>query len=331
MRLLAARDSLAAALLRTRWQPAPRLPMHALPAAAGRSLPRRLRSRGAPRRGRRRSEGAALRVSRSPRPASTRRRSPTSTRAPSPPTSSRRRYELRLPGAAGASCGRNTAAAMPEVSDRLHAPARSASSPASTSPTTRRSRAEPRELTAADYVYSHQAPLRPALEEPATLFLLRGRQASLGLTRAAQAGARRQASPSTTTREVEGLRALDRYTLQFRLARAAPALHLHAAPTARSSARWRARWSSTTATASMEHPVGTGPFRLARVEAQLAHRARAQPELPRAALRRASRRPTTPQAQAHRRRACKGRRLPMVDRVEVVDHRGERSRAGWPS
>ena len=99
----------------------------------------------------------------SPRPTSTRRRSATCTRAPWPWASSRRRWNSSSWRGRRA-CGRPPRRRCPRSAPTSR-PSPSASGPASTSPTTRRSRASKRELTAEDYVYSHQAPLRPALEE----------------------------------------------------------------------------------------------------------------------------------------------------------------------
>ena len=118
------------------------------------------RSAGAERRRRR----CCATPSPSPRPASTRRRSPTCIRA----RSRRNIFEAPLTYdylARPAKLKPQTAMALPEISDdfkrfvfRIR--------PASTSPTTRRSRAAKRELIAADYVYFDQAPLRPAVQEP---------------------------------------------------------------------------------------------------------------------------------------------------------------------
>jgi hypothetical protein len=80
------------------------------------------------------------------------------------------------------------------------------------------------------------------------------------------------------------LRALDRYTFQVKLAEADPRF-LTTSPTAlhrRAGARGGGAYGDKVG----EHPVGTGPSCSSR-EAQLAHRAGAQPQLPRRVLRRA--------------------------------------------
>ena len=128
------------------------------------------------------------------------------------------------------------------------------------------------------------------------------------------------ASRSTTTRPIEGLRALDRHTLRFTLEQPRPrfiealALSDLLGGIAREVVE---RYGDTIG----EHPVGTGPFRLKCMAAQLAHRAGAQPGLPRGAVRRRAGQPTTPRARRSW-RASKGRRLPMVDEVDVAIDRG---------
>ena len=125
-----------------------------------------------------------------------------------------------------------------------------------------------RELVAAGLRLRVQALRRPGQQEPD----LRRRRGARACSASTSCARRRSTtrSRSTTTRRVEGMRALDRYTLQFKLERAAPALPRHARRPATCSARWRARWSSSTATQIDAHPVGTGPFRLGAVAAQLA-------------------------------------------------------------
>ena len=67
----------------------------------------------------------------------------------------------------------------------------------------------------------------------------------------------------------------------------------------------------------MAHPVGTGPYRLKCVAAQLAHRAREEPGLSRRALSERAAIRTTSRRQAWARR-FNGRRLPLNDGVEIV-------------
>ena len=104
-----------------------------------------------------------------------------------------------------------------------------------------------------------QAHLRPALEGSVRCKLVAA--AYRRARRAARAGAQDKEAVRLRP-QIEGLRALDRYTLQFKLAEPEPRF-LYSLADTRCPARWRARWSRPTATRSMEHPVGTGPFRLA--------------------------------------------------------------------
>lgn len=202
-----------------------------------------------------------------------------------------------------------TAAAMPEAADdfktftvRLKPGIYFADDPAFAG--------KPRELTAADYVYSlkriadpHQkSPHYSQLEEDRFLGLAELREAALA------------GKPFDYDREIEGLRALDRYTLQIKLARPNPrfADHLSDASLAGAVAR---EVVEKYGDRIMEHPVGTGPFRLASwkrsslivLEKNPGYRDQFYDEQAPA---------DDPLAQAAARR-LKGRKLPMVDRVEV--------------
>ena len=114
---------------------------------------------------------------------------------------------------------------------------------------------------------------------------------------------------------IEGLRALDRYTLQFGSSEPRPRFLQHLA----GGDLWGAvarEVVEATATRSPAHPVGTGPFRLAEWRRIVADRARAQPELPRGVLRRGAQRRRRRRPGAARRGSRAGA-LPMVDRVEI--------------
>ena len=247
----------------------------------------------------------------SPRPASTRRRSPTCTRA---------RHRQHLRGAAtsydflarpvqhAAEHRGGDARGLGRLQD-LHRPRQAGHllrrRPGVQGQAARAGRRRLRLLA--------QAPLRPGWKSPQPVDA-RERRASSASTSCA-GGARRQAAVR--------LRPRGRGP-----ARARP---LHAAVQARPS---RARASSTTldrrrrfigAVARevveaygdriMEHPVGTGPFRLATGSAARGSCSSAT-RLPRGALRRggARRRPARAGGRGKR---CKGRKLPMVDRVEI--------------
>ena len=167
-----------------------------------------------------------------------------------------------------------------------------------------------RELVAQDYVYSIKRHFDPRWKSPRTADFENIRILGLDALRAAAL----KGAPFDYDREVEGLRALDRYTLQFKLGQANP--------------RFADELTSSSVTGAvarevveaygdriMEHPVGTGPFRLAewRRSSRIVfeknpnyreeHYAEEAP-------------PGDALAQAAVARLT-GRRLPMVDRVEV--------------
>jgi ABC-type transport system substrate-binding protein len=168
-----------------------------------------------------------------------------------------------------------------------------------------------RELTAADYVYSVKRHYDPKFKSP-VLFQLENARI-LGLSEL-----RRRAiadkTPFPYDTEVEGLRALDRYRFEVRLAQSSPRFYYHFADGAVTGAVAR-EVIEAYAGREMEHPVGTGPFRLASwkrsskivLERNPGYREAFYDETPAAGN-------ATAQALAAR---FKGRRLPMVDRVEI--------------
>ena len=154
---------------------------------------------------------------------------------------------LRPPGAAGqdqAAHGRRHAAALRRL-PRLDG---ARSGPASTSPTIRRSRASgaswSRRTTSTRIKrFADPANKSPAWTQPRE----RGPRRP---GRAAPARASTRRSRSTTTSEIEGLRALDRYTLRFAVKEPRPRFLETLAGERSAAARSRARWSSSTATRS---------------------------------------------------------------------------------
>ena len=210
-----------------------------------------------------------------------------------PRTSSRRRYTydyLARPVQAQAADRRRRCPRSSTDFRTLHVPHPAA---ASSSPTTRPSRASAR-AGRRRTTSTAQALLRPALKSP-SLQRARERRHRSAWTSCASARSRRKRRSTTTarsracarsiaTRCSSGSRAAARRASCYTLARRRP-----------SPARSRARSSSATATTIMEHPVGTGPFRLrsggaARDRARDATRAFARSSTT------PSRRPTTPTA-----------------------------------
>ena len=170
---------------------------------------------------------------------------------------------------------------------------------------------KPRELVAADYAYSIKRLADPASKSPGWTGLEQVGISGLGALRRAAID---QKKPFDYERPLPGLQLLDRYTLRFVLDAGRPRF-----------AQWLAS-ASTGAVArevieahgelSMQHPVGTGPFML--VEWRRASRI----VLDRNPLFRDLRYDAEPAADDAEGQAIlarlKGRRLPMVDRVEVA-------------
>ncbi|MEO6410176.1 MAG: ABC transporter substrate-binding protein, partial [Burkholderiaceae bacterium] len=167
-----------------------------------------------------------------------------------------------------------------------------------------------RELVAQDYVYSIKRHFDPRWKSPRTSDFENIKM--LGLDTLRQAALK--GAPFDYDAEVEGLRALDRYTIQFKLGQMNP--------------RFAGELTSSSVTGAvarevvefygdriMEHPVGTGPFRLAEWRRSSKISFEKNPnyrdefydeEAP----------ADDPLAQAAVAR-LKGRKLPMIDRVEV--------------
>jgi ABC-type transport system substrate-binding protein len=166
-----------------------------------------------------------------------------------------------------------------------------------------------RELTAADYVYSLKRHWDPKIKSP-NLYLVANRIKGMAALRA-------QAERSGRfdyDGEVEGLRRLDRYTLRIDLTEPAPnfAYYLTLCPLACAVAR---EVVEAYGEKIAEHPVGTNAFRLtfyARSSRMVFER---NPNF-REQFYEAQPPADDPGAQAIATRLA-GRRLPMVDRVEV--------------
>ena len=168
-----------------------------------------------------------------------------------------------------------------------------------------------RELVAADYVYSFKRFFDPALKSPAYSSLRD--EGVLGLD-ALREQALKSGKPFDYDREVEGVRALDRYTIRFRLAAPRPRFLYTLAGGASFGAVAR-EVVEHYGDRIMEHPVGTGPFVLKQwrrsslivLERNPGYREHVYDAEPNAD-------DAAGQAIAAR---FKGRRLPMIDRVEI--------------
>jgi ABC-type transport system substrate-binding protein len=203
-----------------------------------------------------------------------------------------------------------TAAALPEITDggrtftfRIRPGTYFADDPAF--------KGQRRELTADDYVYSVKRHYDPKFKSPSLFQLENARILGLSELRK-QAMASNQPFPYDTV--VDGLRTLDRYTFQVKLAEPSPRFHYVFADNAVMGAVAR-EVVQAYGDRIMEHPVGTGAFRLAAwtrsskivLERNPGYRERLYDEEPPAEDARS-------QAIAQ---ALRGKRLPMVDRVEV--------------
>ncbi len=169
-----------------------------------------------------------------------------------------------------------------------------------------------RELVAADYVYSIKRYYDPKVRSPSlSQYMSAG---LLGLNEL------RQQALSTKTAfvydtDVEGVRALDRYTLQIRLREPAPRL-LYALATPSISGAVAREVVEADPKAAMQHPVGTGPFKLS------AWRRGSRIVLERNPLHQHTVHDEQANADDPVGRAIaqqlRGRALPLVDRVEVA-------------
>ena len=180
----------------------------------------------------------------------------------------------------------------------------------------------PRELTAADYVYSFKRFLDPAVKSPINLIEELGIRGLVELRRRAL----QSKQPFDYDTEIDGLRALDRYTLRIRVDEPRPRLaETLAADDHGALAREVVEAHGDQV---MAYPLGTGPFRLGdwRRGAYIALERN-----PQYRKRHFDAEPTADdtEGQAVLKR-LKGRRLPMIDRVEISII-SEDSRAGWRS
>jgi ABC-type transport system substrate-binding protein len=206
----------------------------------------------------------------------------------------------------------NTLVAMPEISEdfrsftfRLRPGIFFADDPAF--------KGNKRELVAQDYVYSLKRHYDPRWNSP-NLYRLEAVKI-LGLSELRQQ-VLKDKQPFPYDREVEGLRALDRYTFQVRLAEAAPRFHQEVMTDAANFGALAREVVEFYGDKIMEHPVGTGPFVLAE------WRRSSRIVLARNPGYREVRYDEQAPADDARSLAIaaqlKGRRLPMLDRVEIA-------------
>ncbi|MDO9094102.1 MAG: ABC transporter substrate-binding protein [Rubrivivax sp.] len=170
---------------------------------------------------------------------------------------------------------------------------------------------KPRELVAADYAYSIKRLADPATKSPGWSSM---EQAGIAGLAALRKEAVDQKKPFDYDRPLEGLQVLDRHTLRFVLAAGRPRFPQWLASA--STGAVAREVIETQGELSMQHPVGTGPFRLAE------WRRSSRIVLARNPGYREVRYHAEPAADDVEGQAIlvklKGRRLPMVDRVEIA-------------
>jgi len=168
-----------------------------------------------------------------------------------------------------------------------------------------------RELVAADYVYSFKRFADPKLRSPVWSFL--EQYQLLGLAESRKRSLDTQ-TPFNYEAPIEGVRALDRYTIQFRLKEPRPRFIelLAEGDLFGATAREVVEHYGTDIPA---HPVGTGPFVLKQWRRSSLIALERNPQY-REVRYDAEPAPDDAEGQALLAR-LKGRRLPMVDRVEV--------------
>ncbi|WAC74205.1 ABC transporter substrate-binding protein [Roseateles sp. SL47] len=204
----------------------------------------------------------------------------------------------------------NTAMAMPEVTDnfrtwtiRLRPGLYFADDPAF--------KGKRRELTAEDYVYSLKRFFDPAVKSPMYSSF---RQEGIKGLQAMRDEALKSKKPFNYDRPVEGVKALDRYTLQFNLEAPRPRFLYNLAGGDTYGAVAREVVEHYGASIG-EHPVGTGPFQLEKWRRSSFLRLVRNPGF------RDVRYDAEPNADDAEGQALlarlKGRRLPMVDAVEI--------------
>jgi ABC-type transport system substrate-binding protein len=168
-----------------------------------------------------------------------------------------------------------------------------------------------RELVAQDYVYALKRFADPANKSPAWSGLESDKY--VGLAELRKSGLDRK-QPFDYDREIEGVRALDRYTVQFKLEEPRPrfAENFAASDLFGAVAREVVEFYGDQVDA---HPVGTGPFRLVQWRRSSFIALERNPEY-REVFYDAEPAADDAEGQALVAR-FKGRRLPMIDRVEI--------------
>jgi ABC-type transport system substrate-binding protein len=168
-----------------------------------------------------------------------------------------------------------------------------------------------RELTAQDFVYSYKRFFDPKTKSP--IFSDLEEEKLIGLD-ALRRDAEKPGASFNYDKEVEGIRALDRYTLQFKMQETRPRF-IYALADAGAFGAVAREVVEKYGDKIMEHPVGTGPFKLDQWTRSSKMTFVKNPNY------REEFYEAEPAADDARSQAIyqqmKGKRLPMVDRVEI--------------
>ena len=168
-----------------------------------------------------------------------------------------------------------------------------------------------RELTAQDYVYSYKRAFDPKNKSPVVSDLQELQLLGMEELRLA---AEKPGAKFNYDKEIEGLRALDRYTIQFKVKEPRPRL-IHLLADSGSYGAVAREVVEKYGDKIMEHPVGTGPYMLSQWT-----RSSKMVFVKNPNFREAYYEAEPPADDARSQeiyRQMKGKRLPMVDRVEI--------------
>jgi ABC-type transport system substrate-binding protein len=205
-----------------------------------------------------------------------------------------------------------TAAAMPEIADdfktftfRIKPGIYFADDPAF--------KGRKRELVAQDYVYTIKRHYDPRWKSQNLYLLENARLLGLSELRKRVEAAKQ---PFPYDEEVEGIRALDRYTFRIRLAEPSPRFHQSLMTDSSVFGAMAREVVEFYGDKIMEHPVGTGPFVLSEWRRSSKIVLARNPNY-REATYDEGKHAADPRSQAIAEK-LKGRRLPMLDRVEIV-------------
>lgn len=169
-----------------------------------------------------------------------------------------------------------------------------------------------RELVAQDYVYSFVRFADPAVKSPAWTWMETFKFVGLAERRKEALDSKK---PFDYDRPIEGIRALDRYTIRFTMAEPSPRFITSALAGSDLTGAVAREVVEHYGDEIMAHPVGTGPFRLAQWRRSSFIALERSPEF-REMFYASDPEPGDAEAQAVLKR-LKGKRIPLIDRVEI--------------